>query len=893
VPFFFTNQMMFRFAHADGGAWADGVAVDNVALVAFSNPCDDVQALSCDVQTTLGLEGVASIDWQHTGLCDPFLVAGQQQLYTYTPATTGNHVLAVTNVTSASAFPFFQYYVKESSLGCDTLSWDCIGAFGAPGVSSGFVLQAGVEYFILVASEEFIDPVSQTFAISCPADPTCDADAGTATAVTNPVCLENGSATLSVSLDGNAVVPTGYQITYGLANSAGVIQAIDASGSFNVTALGDYTIHTLVYDPGTLNLSVFVPGIVTVSQVYGQLIQGGGTVCAALDVAGAGFSVITCIPCDADAGTITADNTPVCLTNGTANLSATPDGNDVEPAGYQTLYVLTQGAGLVIIDAAATPDFTVTAGGDYTIHTLVFDPGTLDISTVQFGVTTGYDVNGLLQQGGGTICGSLDVTGAAFVVQAPFAGTLTSGAQTCLTNGSATVSATPTGNAVIPQGFAVTYGLANAGGTIVQIGATPSFTVNTTGVFTVHTLVYDPATLNISLFVPGFVTVSVVQGAVNQVCASFDAAGTSVEVIPCAQCDAVAGSLTAVENPVCFENGSANIAATVSTPPVVPTGYQTVYVLTQGAGLVIVATNTTPDFTVTAVGNYTIHTLVYDPNTLDLSIVTPGVTTGLDVNGLLQQGGGTICGALDVAGAPINVEVCLPPCLANAGTLTAVASPVCLVNGSATIAATPNGNAVVPTGYSVGYAVTNASGVVTQIGLTPSFTVTAAGVYTIHTLVYDPLTINPLLFQPGVTTAAMVNAMLIQGGGSICGSLDLVGATVVVQSCTVTCNVSAGTLITSSPLVCLFDGFAVLAATHTQQPSYPIGYEVLYVLTEGNGLTIVSAGAFPVFTVTTGGNYTIHTLVYDPNTLNPNSASTGLQVNALLLQGGGQHLWFT
>jgi hypothetical protein len=33
-----------------------------------------------------------------------------------------------------------------------------------------------------------------------------------------------------------------------------------------------------------------------------------------------------------------------------------------------------------------------------------------------------------------------------------------------------------------------------------------------------------------------------------------------------------------------------------------------------------------------------------------------GTTTGFDVNGLLIQGGGTICGALDVAGAPIVVE---------------------------------------------------------------------------------------------------------------------------------------------------------------------------------------------------------------------------------------------
>ncbi|MBP7409601.1 MAG: hypothetical protein KA941_12660, partial [Flavobacteriales bacterium] len=56
--------------------------------------------------------------------------------------------------------------------------------------------------------------------------------------------------------------------------------------------------------------------------------------------------------------------------------------------------------------------------------------------------------------------------------------------------------------------------------------------------------------------------------------------------------------------------------------------------------------------------------------------------------------------------APTNTSftVCLvgeapSSCPASSGTLTADASPVCLVAGSADISATPDGNAVVPTGY--------------------------------------------------------------------------------------------------------------------------------------------------------------------------------------------------
>ena len=132
-------------------------------------------------------------------------------------------------------------------------------------------------------------------------------------------------------------------------------------------------------------------------------------------------------------------------------------------------------------------------------------------------------------------------------------------------------------------------------------------------------------------------------------------------------CPTDAGTLTADGNPVCLVNGSATISATPDGNAVVPTGFQTIYVLTSNPGLVIQQTNTAPTFTVNAIGSYTIHTLVYDPNTLDLSIITPGVTTAGEVNSLLQQGGGTICASLDVNGAPISVTLCgcTPPIVSN------------------------------------------------------------------------------------------------------------------------------------------------------------------------------------------------------------------------------------
>ncbi|MGB0916053.1 MAG: T9SS type A sorting domain-containing protein [Flavobacteriales bacterium] len=124
-------------------------------------------------------------------------------------------------------------------------------------------------------------------------------------------------------------------------------------------------------------------------------------------------------------------------------------------------------------------------------------------------------------------------------------------------------------------------------------------------------------------------------------------------------CEAEAGSLDAVASTVCLDNGTATLAAvTGSTPPTVPGGgYEILYVLTQGAGLDIVDASSDAEFTVTGAGEYTIHTLVHHPSTVNFSLLPPGSTAN-DINDLLIQGGGTVCGALDLAGAPITVDLC-------------------------------------------------------------------------------------------------------------------------------------------------------------------------------------------------------------------------------------------
>ena len=686
-------------------------------------------------------------------------------------------------------------------------------------------------------------------------------------------CLQGDGAVLVATANGDANVPAGYSQAYVLTSGAGlVIDQLGATPAFTVTTGGLYTIHSFVF-PSDLDLSVVVPGTTTGFDVNGLLVQGGGSLCASLDVAGAQFNVT-----DPMAGTMSG-GADFCLQGDGAVLVATANGDANVPAGYSQAYVLTSGAGLVIEQLGATPEFTVTTGGLYTIHSFVF-PSDLDLSVVVPGTTTGFDVNGLLVQGGGSLCASLDVAGAQFNVTDPMAGTMSGGADACFNGDEATLTATANGDANVPAGYSQAYVLTSGAGLVIeQLGATPEFTVTTGGLYTIHSFVF-PSDLDLSVVVLGVTTGFDVNGLLVQgggeLCASLDVAGAQFNVV-----DPMAGTMSGGGD-ACLVDGSAMLMATANGDANVPTGYSQAYVLTSGAGLVIEQLGATPEFTVTSGGLYTIHSFVF-PSDLDLSVVVPGTTTGFDVNGLLVQGGGSLCASLDVAGTQFNVAECA--CTADAGTLTAVSDEACLVNGQVTISANVNGDANVPAGYSQAYVLTSGTGlVIEQLGATPEFTVTSGGLYTIHSFVF-PSDLDLSIVVPGVTTGFDVNGLLIQGGGALCASLDVAGAPVQVS------GPYAGNIDPDNFLSCLNNGTATLNGNPAGDAQVPAGYNTVYVLTRGQGLVIVNAGPTPEFNVTTPGLYRIHTVVYDPNTLDLGivvlGTTTGFDVNSLLVQGGG------
>ena len=193
------------------------------------------------------------------------------------------------------------------------------------------------------------------------------------------------------------------------------------------------------------------------------------------------YTVLVSAPCDVTAGTIVVDKPIICYEGGPAGVSAQVVTAPNVPAGYQLIYVLTQGPGLVIIDASPAPNFSLPNVGEYTIHTLVYDPNTLDLGIVEFGVTTGFQVNALLVQGGGSICAALDVAGAQARLIDPQAGTLSGGGVACGPL-PATLTATPNGDVNIPAGYQALFVLTQGEGLVIQnVSTTPSFEVNDGG----------------------------------------------------------------------------------------------------------------------------------------------------------------------------------------------------------------------------------------------------------------------------------------------------------------------------------------------------------------------------------------------------------------------------
>jgi len=70
-----------------------------------------------------------------------------------------------------------------------------------------------------------------------------------------------------------------------------------------------------------------------------------------------------------------------------------------------------------------------------------------------------------------------------------------------------------------------------------------------------------------------------------------------------------------------------------------------------------------------------------------------------------------------------------------------------------------------------------------RISTSRSIKMIETGEFAIHSLVYSPATLNLLDFNNNGSTIANINSQLLQGGGMVCGALQVVGTVVVLEDC--------------------------------------------------------------------------------------------------------------
>ena len=715
---------------------------------------------------------------------------------------------------------------------------------------------------VLVALGLCLAPFGKTYA-------QCAAGAAMLAPSASTVALDNGSATISASATQSAAIPAGYTQLYVLTmGDRLVVRGFSPTPSFQVSAAGTYRIHSLVADvgpaAGKLNTSLLIPGVTTASQVLALINQLN--LCASLDPIGAQITVTGGgAACTAMAAMLTPDASMVQLgTNGRATISASVGTAATVPSGFSSLYVLTMGDNLVIKGLSETPSFEVDMAGTYRIHSLVAPTNSsasqkiLNLRDVVLGTTRAQDVLFLINNLG--ICASLDPAGARVMV--------TPNAPTCnneagaITFADGSTTQTITAGDGIPDPLAVVQTSTTVGsnfvflitetdGTILKLDfGTGPFDLEGAGTGTclIWYLAYEDGIVNAS---PG-------KNANNLMgCFDLSNALTVVREAPTVNKGLIT-SPNGNQVSVCQTTGGASTVS-VTLNYATPLG-KVAYVLTdKDFNILAIQDDATFDFSSMAPGQYHLWAFNY----------TGDITAQIGES-VFSTRFSTMEWKISQNCIIVNVGTgCVPPCTADAGTVTAASSTATLSGGTATISAMADGNAVVPAGYEFAYVLTMGDGLVIKgFNTTGTFSVDMAGTYRIHALVAN-IDNSPMMnaldlgvIIPGTTTAADVLGLL--AANNICASLDATGAPVVVADPPSNGGVITGTISPGAggnTSVCVNSGDPT-TVTVTLDYTPTVG-SVAYVLTDKdfNILAVQSDATFD-FTGRAAGQYHLWSFNY-------------------------------
>jgi uncharacterized repeat protein (TIGR01451 family)/gliding motility-associated-like protein len=156
-------------------------------------------------------------------------------------------------------------------------------------------------------------------------------------------------------------------------------------------------------------------------------------------------------------------------------------------------------------------------------------------------------------------------------------------------------------------------------------------------------------------------------------------------------------------------------------------------------------------------------------------------------------------------------------CNINPGTLATTTPNFCLpTGGSVVLTATTATSPTVPTGYSVKYVLTQGVNlVIQQIANTPTFTVSGAGAYTIHTLVFDGNSANGSYLDLSTIVLGTTKATDLVSTIStknLCASLDVTGVKFNVGTTPTGPQIAGATICAG--------GSAILGTANLSDPVY-------------------------------------------------------------------------
>ena len=452
-------------------------------------------------------------------------------------ATSSSHDITVQPSTE---FNVHLSLISGSCTGQSLLACAIGQNFGTSTTLSATGLTVGNTYLLRVADWYAGAPRSSTFDICVVAiaGTTCEAAAGNLVPDLANVCYAGAETLLSATPSGNAIVPPGSTTLFLLTSSSEVVLDQNDQPTFIAPGVGGFSMRTLVYDPATFDPAMIQEGSSTIGSLNELFIQGGGTVCASLDITGAGFTVESC--CTANAGSLTALEPSVCWEEPVVNIAASPVGDAVVPAGYSVLHLLSTAADGVVRDTATAASFEVMAPGAYRIHTLVFSSVTFDIEAIVLDTTTLADVAGEFLGTGGSHCGALDISGVLVevVVCCPGSlGVISLIEDTLCYSSQGVEFEWSMTDPDVPEGYVVQYLIADAEGLIMDTTSLTTTELSAIGTYTLHALVLDTITLDLAVALDTITTIDalndlLVQGGGN-ICALFDLSGMDLHVIDC------------------------------------------------------------------------------------------------------------------------------------------------------------------------------------------------------------------------------------------------------------------------------------------------------------------------------------------------------------------------